>query len=119
MKPNISYSVYYCQLLYFRQSVIVQPHFEYEHARELQMISDLLDEVPHILELVHGDMVRSLFDPGAGRKGMTAEQVRRALIVKQMNGFSYELLAFHLSDSRSYRAFCRLRRVVSVLSKGA
>ncbi len=32
----------------------------------------------------------------------------RALVVKQMNGFSYEELAFHLADSSSYRAFCRL-----------
>jgi len=30
------------------------------------------------------------------------------LIVKQMTGFSYVQLAFHLGDSTSYRAFCRL-----------
>jgi IS5 family transposase len=39
---------------------------------------------------------------------MTAEQVLRALIVKQMNGFSYEELAFHLADSSCYRVFCRI-----------
>jgi IS5 family transposase len=27
-------------------------------------------------------------------------------VIKQANGFSYEQLAFHLADSRSYRAFC-------------
>jgi hypothetical protein len=31
-----------------------------------------------------------------------------ALVIKQSNGFSYELLAFHLADSHSYRAFCRI-----------
>ena len=32
----------------------------------------------------------------------------RALVVKQMHGFSYRALAFHLADSRTYRSFCRL-----------
>ena len=91
-----------------KQLAIVQPHFDHEHARELKAISDLLDEAPQIVGLVHEDMIRDLRDPGAGREGMTAEQVLRALIVKQMNGFAYEELAFHLADSRSYRAFCRL-----------
>lgn len=39
---------------------------------------------------------------------MSAEQVLRAAIVKQMFGFSYELLPFHLADSISLRAFCRI-----------
>jgi IS5 family transposase len=39
---------------------------------------------------------------------MSAEQVLRAAIVKQMFGFSYELLPFHLADSISFRAFCRI-----------
>jgi IS5 family transposase len=43
-----------------------------------------------------------------GRDGMSGEQVLRALVIKQANGFSYEELAFHLADSQSYRAFCLL-----------
>ena len=39
---------------------------------------------------------------------MTAEQVIRALIVKMMNGYSYAQLAFHLANSQTYRAFCRI-----------
>ena len=91
-----------------QQLAIVQPHFDHEHARELQAMSDLLDEVPHVVALVHAELIRGLRDPDAGREGMTAEQVLRVLVVKQMNNFSYEELAFHLADSRSYRAFCRL-----------
>src|SRR5262249_20479828 len=45
-------------------------------------------------------------DADRGRNGMSGEQVLRALLVKQANGFSYEELAFHLADSQSYRAFC-------------
>ena len=32
----------------------------------------------------------------------------RALVLKQMHGFSYRDLAFHLADSRSFRSFCRI-----------
>jgi len=42
------------------------------------------------------------------RRGLSAEQVLRALIVKQLNNFSYRDLAFHLADSRSYQTFCRI-----------
>jgi len=34
--------------------------------------------------------------------------VLRALVLKQVHGFSYRALAFHLADSRTYRSFCRL-----------
>lgn len=37
---------------------------------------------------------------------MSAEQVLMALLIKQMNGFSYAVLAYHLADSRTYRAVC-------------
>src|SRR5260370_18323993 len=39
---------------------------------------------------------------------MGAEQVVGAALVKQMFGFSYEELAFHLSDSLALRGFCRI-----------
>ena len=38
---------------------------------------------------------------------MSGEQVLRVIGVKQLSGFSYDDLAFHLADSISYRAFCR------------
>mgnify|MGYP001175701028 FL=1 len=39
---------------------------------------------------------------------MSAEQVVRAAIIKQMESFSYEDVAFHLLDSVCYRGFCRI-----------
>lgn len=77
-----------------------------DHARELEAISNLLDSAPDLYQRAHRDLVA----PGAvaaGAQGMTAEQVIRALIVKQMNLFSYRELAFHLADSRTYQTFCR------------
>ncbi len=92
-----------------------------DHAAELQAVSQLLDEHPRIEELVLQDLGvachRLEVTRGAG--GLSAEQVLRMLVVKQMNGFSYRVLAFHLADSRSYRSFCRLGILDKVPSKSA
>jgi IS5 family transposase len=90
------------------QIPLVHAGIDHIHATELQVISDLLDDHPEIVEMVMADIVPEGVDPEKGRKGMTAEQVVRALIVKMMNGFSYEQLAFHLVDSRTYSSFCRI-----------
>lgn len=73
-------------------------------------MSTVLDAIPEAAELVGADLARrgdKLIDTTKGREGMTAEQVLRAFVVKQMNGYSYEELAFHLADSSTYRSFCR------------
>ncbi len=90
-----------------KQLRIVEPSIEHEHAKELHQIRALIYEYPKILHLVHADLIRGLDDPEAGRKGMmTGEQVFKVLLIKQMNGFSYRVLRFHLEDSRTYRSFC-------------
>lgn len=79
------------------------------HTDELAEMSRILDAHPEAAEAVFLDLLAGgTIDPDKGREGMRGEQVLRALCVKQMNGFSYEDLAFHLADSMSYRAFCRL-----------
>ncbi len=98
-----------------RQAYQTQPKLreswlDLDHARELKTISDLLDLEPRINELILRDLQTASGGTraGTGAGGMTAEQVVRALLIKQMNGFSYRELAFHLADSRTYRTFCRL-----------
>ena len=44
----------------------------------------------------------------SGANGMTAEQVLRAALVKQMFGFSYRELAFHIADSASISRFMKI-----------
>jgi IS5 family transposase len=92
-----------------------------DHAAELQAISRLLDDHPRIEELVLQDLRAFCHSQEAtcGAGGLSAEQVLRMLVVKQINGFSYRLLAFHLVDSRSYRTFCRLGITDKVPSKSA
>jgi IS5 family transposase len=57
--------------------------------------------------MVWQDLTSHVHDQDSGAHGMSAEQVLRAAIIKQMEGFSYEELAFHLLDSSCYRNFCR------------
>lgn len=83
----------------------------HEHARELQRMGALLNELPEIVELVHKDLIHrngKRVDVTKGRKGMTAEQVLRAFIVKQITQYTYDELSFHLADSNTYRSFCRI-----------
>jgi IS5 family transposase len=94
---------------YQKQLSLMITGVDHPHARELQAISQVLDSKPIINEWVLQDLTRDkvmLTDTGA--EGMTAEQVVRAAIIKQMEAFSYEDLAFHLLDSICYRNFCRI-----------
>lgn len=94
-----------------RQMSLVPGPIAHPHAYELAKMSEVLDQIPETVALVHEDLLQrnaKVVDPTKGRDGLTAEQVLRALVVKQMNGFSYEELAFHLNDSVTYRSFCRV-----------
>jgi transposase, IS5 family len=92
------------------QDSLRETWLDLDHARELQAMSRVLDDNPKIAEMVLQDLaaVSGSAQTIRGAGGLSAEQVLRILVVKQMNGFSYRALAFHLADSRSYRTFCRL-----------
>jgi len=88
------------------QLPLVPPPLGHEHARELHAVRAILDVHPEFAKWVQADLLAGGIDPDRGRDGMSGEQVLRALVIKQANGFSYDSLAFHLADSQSYRAFC-------------
>jgi len=108
-----------------RQLSLVPAPIDHPRAHELAKMSSILDELPEAVVLVHADLIHRAgkeVDASKGRKGMSADQVLRVMIVKQMNGYSYEELAFHLADSATYRSFCRIgveqtRIEVSALKK--
>jgi len=77
-------------------------------AKELEAISQVLDQNPAILDLVFRDLVQYR-RTDTGRDGMTAEQVLRGAILKQYRDLTYEELAFHLEDSMAFRSFARLK----------
>jgi IS5 family transposase len=78
-------------------------------AEELVVMSRALDANLGILKRVRQDLLRKQkADARKGREGMSAEQVVRAALIKQMFSFSYSELSFHLGDSNQLRGFCRL-----------
>src|SRR5258708_7533050 len=88
------------------QLSLVPAPFGHEHVRELQAVRAILDAHPEFARWIQSDLLAGGIAADRGRDGMTGDQVLRALVIKQANGFSYDGLAFHLVDSQSYRAFC-------------
>ena len=91
-----------------KQLPLMNPTLDHPQAAELDRISRILDQQATIADRIHQDLCRGRALRQTGACGMSAEQVLRAAIVKQMFGFSYELLPFHLADSISLRGFCRI-----------
>ena len=107
---------------YKTQSTLREPWLDLDHAKELEAMSRVLDDDPTIAQLVWQDLRGAASGSKSlarGAGGLSAEQVLRILVVKQMNGFSYRQLAFHLADSRSYRTFCLLGITDKVPTKSA
>jgi IS5 family transposase len=72
------------------------------------MVQAVVDANPRMVDLVFENLVGvGLADTKVGRPGMTAEQVLFCIVLKQINGWSYDELSFHLVDSQSCAAFCR------------
>jgi len=92
------------------QLTLTAPWLDLEPARELKAISDVLDEHPKINELVWQDLLGEQSPQTApqGAEGLSAEQVLRALVLKQIKGLSYRALHFELHDSKTSQAFCRI-----------
>jgi len=78
-----------------------------EIAKELIEISLILDANPQLLDYVYADLTKGCRGD-TGATGMTAEQVLRAAVLKQYRQLNYRELAFHLEDSKAFRAFTRL-----------
>ena len=82
---------------------------DHPQAVELENISRILDANPIICDLAMQDLCEvSKKASRSGARGMTADQVVRAAIVKQMLNFTYKELAFHIVDSNSLRRFMRI-----------
>jgi len=93
---------------YQKQMPLMITGIDHARAMEFKAISRILDDNPIINEMVLQDLTPDVEHPDTGAQGMTAEQVVRAAIIKQTEGYSYEDLAFHIVDSRCYRSFCRI-----------
>src|SRR5262245_20721013 len=70
-----------------------------------QAICDLLDQQPALVERVRRDLVRGLKAPDKGRRGLTALQTLRALVVMRMKNWDYRELRERIADGITLRAF--------------
>jgi transposase, IS5 family len=71
----------------------------------LQAICDLLDQQPALIERVRHDLVRGLKRPAKGRRGLTAPQVLRALVLMRLKNWDYRELRERIADGITLRAF--------------
>ena len=86
-----------CHLELLRQGVRLEPL--------LQVICDFLDRQPALVERVRRDLVCGLKQPDHGRRGLTAPQVLRALVLMRVKDWDYRELRERIADGITLRAF--------------
>ena len=94
---------------------------DHPHGMELKLISRILDSTPTINELAWQELTQNVENCGTGAEGMSAEQVVRCAIVKQMEDYSYDELAFHVIDSSclGFRIYKKLiKPIITKLQQG-
>ena len=92
-----------------KQMPLMNHILDHPQSKELEVISNIIDENATICRYVLQDLNRGkVVSHRAGAHGMSADQVLRCAIVKVLFSFSYEELAFHIVDSQSIRWFCRI-----------
>ena len=102
------------------QLPLTAPWIDHPHAAELAAMSTLLDEQPGLARLVQQDLeLRCAKNPRTGHPGLTGDQTLRLLLLRQLTGWSYAELAFHVADSATYGAFARLGALRKPPSKSA
>ena len=85
------------------QRALTERWLDLPYAKELEAVDDLLTTQPTIGQAAAQDLAGS--GSAAGRPGMTGDEVIRALVLKQINQWSYTDLWFQLHDSQTSRAF--------------
>ena len=89
------------------QMSIYEAFSKHEIGQELKAISDWLDANIEVLDWVSMDIQRESLK-STGRSGMSIESILRCGIFKQHGQWTYEELAFQVSDSATAAAFVRL-----------
>jgi len=91
-----------------QQMPLMPPKIDHPQADELEAISRIINSKPTICDHVLQDLCKGRPTSRSGARGMSADQVLRAAIVKSLFGFTYKELAFHMVDSQSIRRFCQI-----------
>jgi IS5 family transposase len=87
----------FAELELMRQGVRLEPL--------LEAISDFLDDHDEMVEQVRRDLVRGLKKPARGRRGLTARQVLRSLVLMRVKNWDYRELRERIADGLTLRQF--------------
>jgi len=101
------------------QMPLQPPRIDHPKALELEAVNRILERNDTIVDLVDQDLSGGVKRKKGGAQGMTAEQVLRAALVKQMYDVTYRDLAFHLADSETIRRFMGLGLVGRAFKRSA
>src|ERR1700693_3005291 len=71
----------------------------------LAPISSFLDQQHELIERVRRDLVRGLKKPARGRRGLTAPQVLRSLVLMRLKNWDYRELRERIADGLTLRQF--------------
>ena len=87
-----------------------------EYRLEYKLVGEILDQHPEILEMVHRDLTKlSKATSRRGRKAdFTSENLFRAILVMQREGFDYREASIRIADSDTLQNFCRLMKKRSI-----
>ena len=81
-----------------------------DYRQEYKAIDEILGQHPEILGLVHGDLAK--LSKGSSRRGrradFTSENLFRAILVMQREGFDYREASIRIAESETLQNFCRL-----------
>ena len=91
-----------------KQMPLTAPVIDHPRAAELETVSCILESNDTILDHFWEDLGGSRAERRSGANGMTAEQVMRAAVAKQIFGYSYRDFAFHIADSISLSRFFKI-----------
>jgi transposase, IS5 family len=80
-----------------QQGVVLEPL--------LQAISDFLDDHQGLITTIQDDLRRGLKNPDTGRKGLTARQILRALVLMRVKNWDYRELRERIADGITLRRF--------------
>lgn len=87
---------------------LMDANIDHPRSVELKSISKILDEHPSINEMVLQDLTHGAKKQGYWSRGNEPGTSLRAAFVNQWERCTYQDLAFHIMDSRSYRNFSRI-----------
>jgi transposase, IS5 family len=80
-----------------QQGVVLEPL--------LQAISDFLDDHEGLITTIQDDLRRGLKNPDTGRKGLTARQILRSLVLMRVKNWDYRELRERIADGITLRRF--------------